>query len=127
MTIRIPVQFLLFMLYTVAVLAGAFGISYAVFEWRDGDGASDSDITIESLYGRIDDLNSQVRSLEGQVGSLTNRIGSLSSPSDSDSTQCHGAILSLILVTIEAQQGQLGGTALERELRELQNDFNAYC
>ena len=39
MTNRIPVKFLLFVLYTVALLGGAFGISYAVFEWRDGDTA----------------------------------------------------------------------------------------
>ena len=39
MTIRIPPRFLLFVLYTAALLGGAFGISYAVFEWRDGETA----------------------------------------------------------------------------------------
>jgi len=39
MTIRIPPKFLLFVLYTAALLGGAFGISYAVFEWRDGETA----------------------------------------------------------------------------------------
>ncbi len=37
MAIRIPLRFLLFILYTAALLGGAFGISYAVFEWRDGE------------------------------------------------------------------------------------------
>ena len=34
MTIQVPLRALLFVLYTIAVLAGSFGISYAVFEWR---------------------------------------------------------------------------------------------
>ncbi len=50
MTIRIPLRFLLFVLYTTALLGGAFGISYAVFEWRDDDGA---------IERRIDDLERQ--------------------------------------------------------------------
>jgi len=37
MIARIPVRALLFVLYTVALLGGAFGISYAVFEWRDDE------------------------------------------------------------------------------------------
>ncbi len=34
MTIRIPLTAIAFILYTVALLGGAFGISYGVFEWR---------------------------------------------------------------------------------------------
>ena len=37
MTIHISLRFLLFVLYTTALLGGAFGISYAVFEWRGGN------------------------------------------------------------------------------------------
>lgn len=37
MTARIVRRSLLFVLYTAAVLGGAFGISYAVFEWRHDD------------------------------------------------------------------------------------------
>lgn len=55
MTIRIPVRALLFFLYTAAVLAGAFGISYVVFEWRDDDGAFDP----SAIERRIDDLERQ--------------------------------------------------------------------
>ena len=65
MTIRIPIRFLLVVLYTGAILGGAFGISYAVFEWRDEGGESDGRVTLESLENRIDSLNTRVNSLGG--------------------------------------------------------------
>ena len=37
MTINIPLKAVAFVVYTLALLGGAFGISYAVFEWRDDD------------------------------------------------------------------------------------------
>ena len=41
MTINIPLKAFAFVAYTLALLGGAFGISYAVFEWRgDGEEAS---------------------------------------------------------------------------------------
>ncbi len=58
MTIQIPVKFLLFVLYTAAILGGAFGISYAVFEWRDEGERPDGGITLQSLDSRIDSLSS---------------------------------------------------------------------
>lgn len=35
MTIRISLRVAAFVVYTLALVGGAFGISYAVFEWRD--------------------------------------------------------------------------------------------
>ena len=43
MTINIPLKAVAFVLYTMALLGGAFGISYAVFEWRDDDATSVTD------------------------------------------------------------------------------------
>ena len=40
MTINIPLKAVAFVLYTLALLGGAFGISYAVFDWRHDDEAS---------------------------------------------------------------------------------------
>ena len=37
MTINISLRFVLFVVYTLALMGGAFGISYAVFEWRDDE------------------------------------------------------------------------------------------
>ena len=37
MTINIPLKAVAFVVYTLALLGGAFGISYAVFEWRHED------------------------------------------------------------------------------------------
>ena len=56
MTIRISLKVAAFVAYTVALLGGAFGISYAVFEWRDSDG-SDNTSAIEQ---RIDELEGKV-------------------------------------------------------------------
>ena len=39
MTIRISLRAVAFVVYTLALLGGAFGISYAVFEWQDSDEA----------------------------------------------------------------------------------------
>ena len=50
MTFHISLRFVLFVVYTLALLVGAFGISYAVFEWRDDD---------EAIERRIDDLERQ--------------------------------------------------------------------
>ena len=36
--------------YTLAMLGGAFGISYAVFEWRDEGAPSDCDLARETYY-----------------------------------------------------------------------------
>ncbi len=56
MTIRISLRVAAFVVYTLALLGGAFGISYAVFEWRDSDG-SDNTSAIEQ---RIDVLEGNV-------------------------------------------------------------------
>ena len=50
MTVRISVRVVAFVIYTVALLAGAFGISYGVFEWRDDGGRSECDIARENYY-----------------------------------------------------------------------------
>ena len=56
MTIHISLRVAAFGIYTLALLGGAFGISYAVFEWRDSDG-SDNTSAIEQ---RIDELEQQI-------------------------------------------------------------------
>ncbi len=56
MTIRIPLKAVAFVLYTLALLGGAFGISYAVFEWQDDDGAFDA----SAIEQRIDELEGKV-------------------------------------------------------------------
>ncbi len=52
MTVNISLRFVLFVLYTAALLGGAFGISYAVFEWRDDD----EGLNASALEERIDEL-----------------------------------------------------------------------
>ena len=49
MTIRVSLRAVAFVVYTLALLGGAFGISYAVFEWRD-DGASECDLARRSYF-----------------------------------------------------------------------------
>ena len=52
MTINISLRFVLFVVYTLALVGGAFGISYAVFEWRDDDEGFDA----SAIEERIDEL-----------------------------------------------------------------------
>lgn len=52
MTINIPLKAVAFIIYTLALLGGAFGISYAVFEWRDDD----EGLNASALEERIDEL-----------------------------------------------------------------------
>lgn len=121
MTIRIPLRLVLFILYTAAVLGGAFGISYAVFEWREDDGGSDSGLTLESLDARIDDLDGRIDSVTKQVSGLRSASGS------NDSTSCHATVKAMIFAAIEALAFQAVAPSLEREARELDADFSRYC
>ena len=118
MTIRTPVRFALFVLYTAAVLGGAFGISYIVFEWRD-DAESDSTIT-ESLNNRIDRL-------DDQFSSLSSRFGSLSSASSADSAQCHLVLWELTIFEGQIRAGEISGTAFDQKAEELSDRFDASC
>jgi hypothetical protein len=43
MTIRISLRVVAVIVYTLAILGGAFGISYGVFEWRHNDAAPVTD------------------------------------------------------------------------------------
>jgi len=69
MTINIPLKAVAFVLYTLALLGGAFGISYVVFEWRDSDGSGNT----SAIEQRIDEL-------EGKVSA------------ESDAQKCAGAL-----------------------------------
>ena len=71
MTIQILVRFVLAILYTAAVLGGAFGISYAVLEWRDAGGGSSDSTTLESLDSRIDSLSNEMNGLGGSSGGVS--------------------------------------------------------
>lgn len=62
MTIHIPLRAVAFIVYTLALLGGAFGLSYAVFEWRDDDSV---------IEGRLDALE---REAEAPVADTDNSI-----------------------------------------------------
>ena len=74
MTIRVSLRAVAFAAYTLALLGGAFGISYAVFEWRDGDGAGDT----SAIEQRIDDLERKSKAGPNQA--------------ELDAQQCEGAL-----------------------------------
>ena len=71
MTINISLRFVLFVLYTAALLVGAFGISYAVFEWRD-----DSPDKVA--------VNERLDGLDDRIGKLTTKVGAVSGHSHDD-------------------------------------------
>ena len=56
MTIRISLRFVAFVVYTLALLGGAFGISYAVFEWREDEPAG---ADLSAIEERINALERQ--------------------------------------------------------------------
>lgn len=119
MTIHIPVKFLLFVLYTAAVLGGAFGISYAVFEWRHDDeaAASDSGLTFESLDGRIDTLDSRVDGVKRAVDAT----------SSIENSQCHDALKSMLFAGLEALITENYGPALQQDVKEADTAYNLHC
>ena len=57
-TIHIPVKLVLFILYTLALLGGSFGVSYAVFEWRDD---SPTVARVDGIDARISRLSADFR------------------------------------------------------------------
>jgi len=121
MTILIPLRALLFILYTAAILGGAFGISYAVFEWREDDGGSASDTTLESLDERIVKLDGRIDTVSSRVSGLGQFGGS------TDSTACHNAIIELIMVGLQAQAGEISGGAYEQRWDEVMADIQVHC
>ena len=56
MTIRISLRVVAFVVYTLALLGGAFGISYAVFEWRDDEPTG---VDLSAIEQKIDALEQQ--------------------------------------------------------------------
>ena len=54
MTVHISLQAVAFVVYTLAILGGAFGISYGVFEWRDNDERADANEVARELLGSWD-------------------------------------------------------------------------
>ncbi len=73
MTFRIPTVLLVGVPIILIVLLGSFLMSYAVFEWRHDDGASDGGLTLESLDERIDGLDGSLNNLDGRVDSVSSR------------------------------------------------------
>lgn len=90
MTIHIPVKLLLFVLYTVAILGGAFGISYAVFQWREDDGG----------------LAADVERMSNDMDLLMNTVGD----HYGEARHCHGAQNEAIALAMKA----IGGTAEDK-------------
>ena len=84
MTIRLSLRAVAFVVYTLALLGAAFGISYAVFEWRDGDGARDTSA-----------IEQRIHELEGKVSA------------DSDAQKC-AAALAAVNDTPQLLHGPLG-------------------
>lgn len=91
MTIHIPVKLLLFVLYTCAVLGGAFAISYAVFEWK----ADSPDKT------EVSEVEASLEQLDDDVETLRSRISTLSSDINKGSGHSHddcGSEISLYVI-----------------------------
>src|SRR4030042_506588 len=98
MTAHVPVRFLLLALYAAAVLAGAFGTSYAIFEWRDDDGGPQTEVTANTIEER---LNSVASDLQERLG------------------RCHAEASRLMRLATQVLTGRISSSAFERELRVL--------
>ncbi len=104
MALSAPVKVLLFVVYTAAVAAGALGIGFAVFEWRDEDGGADRDVAQGIYDGSIDEL----------ADSLLDRID-----------RCPNELSRLVRLVGQALIGLISGSDLERELRVLGGQYLA--
>ncbi len=120
MTVRVPVNLVVFVLYSAAILVGAFGISYGVFEWRHEDGGSATEMA--ALDYRIsfvrDNFNSRIDSLRTDVGAL-----SLSG----DSKACHLALRDLTVNNADSILGAITPGEAQAKAIELARTIAAEC
>ena len=100
MTIHIPVKLLLFVLYTCAVLGGAFGISYAVFEWRHDD---------------------PLAVIVQPVATTTSGVSSI------DASLCHDALADLTLALGELLSSNALGPALKASVSDIELAIDQHC
>ena len=126
MTIHIPCMFLLFVLYTCAVLGGAFGISYAVFEWRDDSPDKTEVGEIEAIIEQLDD---DMGKLESRISTLSSDINNASGHSHDD---CGGKIAVYVLGAIGFSNRVGGLVGGERDaafdaLSQLNGEMQAAC
>ncbi|MCH8921277.1 MAG: hypothetical protein IIA23_11335 [Chloroflexi bacterium] len=75
MTINIPLKAVAFVLYTLALLGGAFGISYAVFEWRHDD--DEKDVATEVTADEEEKSFSMTLETDEDFKEAARRIGAL--------------------------------------------------
>ena len=113
MTINIPLKAVAFVLYTLALLGGAFGISYAVFEWRD------TGSTAVELDERLDDLRGRVGSLEVRRGGDT-YVGARA-------RACHDALAELTFALGELLASNTLGPSLAANVNEIEVALNRNC
>ena len=75
MTINIPLKAVAFVVYTLALLGGAFGISYAVFEWRHD--ADEKDVSTEVAADEAEKSFSMTLETDEDFKEAARRIGAL--------------------------------------------------
>ena len=107
MTIRLSLRAVAFVVYTVALLGGAFGISYAVFEWRDSDSA-----------------------IESRIDGLENRTGAGPTQAELDAQKCAAALEAAGNVQPTSFRRAIGGTTPATHISippEIQDAIDRYC
>ena len=119
MTIHIPVRFILFLLYTLALLGGSFGISYAVFEWRDESPS----------VARVDDIDAHVNDLETRISRLSSDFRETLTHSHDD---CGGKIALYVIEWTLFVNTSARMTETEREqtidkVNQLNRDMQEAC
>jgi hypothetical protein len=120
MTVHVPVRLVFFVLYSAAILVGAFGISYGVFEWRDdGEGSATELAALDYRISFVrDNFNSRVDALRTDLGAL--------SPSG-DSTACHLALRDLTVNNANSILGDITPSEAQAKAIELAGTIAAEC
>ena len=126
MTIHLPTRLLLLVAYTTLIAAMSFGISYAVFEWRNDDDASasaDREAELSNASDRIGQLDSELKTLRARLTQVEARTDT----GDPDHDECHRAILDYVVLGFQVQAGEISGSALETKVNEVSSRYDASC
>ena len=76
----------------IVAWAGAFGISYAVFEWQDSDGTGNTSAIeqrIDELEGKVSAIEDRMNGVDTRLDELDDRIGKLSTEVSAASGHSH--------------------------------------
>ena len=121
MTLTIPLRPLLIALCAFVFVAYPALVSYAIFDWR----ADDIQTDIEDVQTDLQKVQEDFNELRNSVNGLSRKIDNVRSEpiapgySQSDASSCHQGLIDTMTLVVQAQSGQISGSALQNAASDL--------